>query len=40
MYEQITDATVSPAGEGFKVGADFPAQAFDFLRQNNAELAD
>lgn len=40
VYEQVANTAVGPAGECFKVGTDFPAQAFDFLWQDNAELAD
>lgn len=40
MYEQIADTAIGPAVECFEVGTDFPAQAFDFLRQDDAEFAD
>ena len=40
VYEQVADTAVGPAGEYFEVGADFPAQAFDFLWENDAEFAD
>lgn len=40
VNQQVADAAVGPAGEFLEMGADFPAQPFDFLRQNNAELAD
>ena len=40
VNQQVTDAAVGPARQCFEVGADFPTQAFDFLRQNNAEFAD
>jgi hypothetical protein len=38
--EQVADAAIHPTRECFKMGTDFPAQAFDFLRQHNPELAD
>lgn len=40
VYEQVPDAAIGPPWELFEVGADFPAQAFNLLRQNDAEFAD
>ena len=40
MLEHVANAAVGPAGKVFEVRANFAAQAFNLLREDDAEFGD